>query len=86
MEQRPSFLQHLVSGNAEPDVEVNADLRAVAPLTGKLAVAHRKWQATMAALALEPEGIARTNAFQTARNGYEEEMFDAALDAEICAE
>lgn len=86
MEQRPSFLQHLVSGNAEPDVEENAEFRAVAPLTGKLAIAHRKWQASMAALALEPEGVARTNAFQMARNEYEEEMFDAALDAEICAE
>lgn len=86
MEQRPSFLQHLVSGNAELDGQVNADIREVAPLTGKLASAHRKWQVSMAALAAEPEENGRTTAFQSARNAYEEEMFDAALDAEICPE
>lgn len=83
MEQRPSFLQHLVAGHSELDGKANAAVRGVAPITGRLAYAQQKWQAAMAVLAAQPEGLARTKAFQAARSTFEEEMFDAALDAEI---
>ncbi|HET9086803.1 MAG TPA: EAL domain-containing protein [Acidobacteriaceae bacterium] len=84
MEQRPSFLQHLVSGNAALDG--NARILERPALGGKLALAYEKWHAAMAKLAAEPEGHARTRAFQAARALYEEEMFDAALAAEMYPE
>jgi hypothetical protein len=84
MEQRPSFLQHLVSST--PEQWGDEGVREMVPMTGRLVLAYRKWQATLATLASLPEGNARTRAFQSARRAYEEEMFGAALDAEVNAE
>lgn len=86
MEQRPSFLQHLVSGNAELDENANTRILERPAVGGKLARAYEKWHATMAELAAQPEGHARTRAFQAARTVYEEEMFEAALAAEMYPE
>lgn len=82
MEQRPSFLQHLASGDMNLNDKVGANIH-IDPLGGRLTAAHRRLQSAIAALASDPEESSRTRAFQAARAAYEEEMFDAALDAAV---
>jgi hypothetical protein len=81
LEQRPFFLQHLLSRDADWQREVGAGIRESGPGTLKLASAYLTWHKTVADLSTPAGGGAVDfDSFQAARSAYEEEMFQVALD------
>lgn len=82
LEQRPSFMQHLLARDADWEREIGVSIRQHGPGASKLAAAHLAWHKTMEDLSAEPDGRVDFPAFQAARSAYEEEMFQAALAAD----
>lgn len=82
LEQRPSFMQHLLTQDAVWDREIGPTIRQNGPGASKLAAAHLAWHRRMEDLSAQPDGSVDFHAFQAARSAYEEEMFQAALAAE----
>jgi diguanylate cyclase (GGDEF)-like protein len=83
LEQRPTFLQHLLARDADWEIEIGAGIPAADPRTSKLASAHRAWHKTMTALSAQTYGTVDFNSFQFARSEYEQEMFRAALNVPL---
>lgn len=86
LEQRPSFMQHLLVRDADWEREIGGSIRQDGPGASKLAAAHLAWHKTMENLSSHPDGRVDFHAFQAARTAYEEEMFQAALAAELGAD
>ncbi len=80
LEQRPSFLQHLLIAGADWEQQIEASLGAAGSGASRLASAHRTWHKTMADLSATSGGIGDLESFQAARSAYEEAMFQAALE------
>jgi diguanylate cyclase (GGDEF)-like protein len=88
LEQRPSFLQHVLERDGDWEDGIGAGIHAVDPdpRPSKLASAYRTWHRTLETLwtqAADNEnfgGPVDFQSFQFARCAYEEEMFQAALD------
>ena len=78
LEQRPSFLQHLIERDSDSQCEVGVGIQGVDPSASQLVEAHRRWHLTMMSLASEHSGAVSSQDFQTARASYEEEMFLSA--------
>ncbi len=82
LEQRPSFLQHLLVRDAGWEREIGTGIPVTGPGVSKLASAHRTWHEAMTALSAKSNGTMDFELFQSARYAYEEEMFQAVLDAQ----
>ncbi len=80
LEQRPSFLQHLLAAGADWEHQIEASLGAAGSAGSRLASAHRTWHKTMADLSARSGSGRDLESFQAARTAYEEAMFQAALD------
>lgn len=83
LEQRPSFLKHLLTQESGFAFDVDEEMLQTAngTQTANLAAAHKRWRKTMSSLASRPSGGLDHAAFQEARMKYEEAMFDAALES-----
>jgi diguanylate cyclase (GGDEF)-like protein/PAS domain S-box-containing protein len=80
IEQRPSFLRHLVARHPELDSEMDRLVSHADPGGRQLSAAYRAWHAKIAAMSQSAESVDFAS-FEYARTAYEEEMFRAALDA-----
>lgn len=86
LEQRPSFLKHLLTRDASLEGGFELENKADEKQTLKLSAAHRIWYQTMNSLAGRSGGIVDHTAFQEARSTYEEAMFSAALEVHAAKE
>ncbi len=80
IEQRPSFLRHLVARPADLDGEIGGSLSRSEPGGEQLSAAYRAWHAKIRDLSQAGETL-NFASFEYARSTYEEAMFRAALDA-----
>lgn len=81
LKQRPAFLGYMVDRDPDTECDVGNSFSRLGPMGVRATKAHRAWHGTMASLSSDPGGVADPVAFQAARLSYEEELFQAALEA-----
>lgn len=81
LEQRPSFLHHLLAHDADWERRLEAGISSSDPGASRLASAHGAWHLKITELSELADQGGDFHSFQTARSVYEEELFLAALDA-----
>jgi len=83
LKQRPAFLQYMVDRDPDTGCDIGNHLNELGPIASRARAAHRAWHKTMASLCAHPGGAVDPPVFQAARVQYEQELFDAALEAHL---
>jgi diguanylate cyclase (GGDEF)-like protein/PAS domain S-box-containing protein len=81
LQQRPGFLHYMFDRDPDSECEIGTHLHRLGPVADRATAAHRAWHTTMARLSSHPGGAVDPPAFQAARTSYEDELFEAALEA-----
>ncbi len=79
--QRPAYLNYMPDCDADKDCLIGTQMNALGAPASRMAEAHRAWHATLASACRQSGGIVTPADFETARIAYEEELFQAVLDA-----
>lgn len=79
--QRPDFLGYMRECNPDRGCQVGVHMNSLGHVGSRAAAAHREWHRTLADLSEKTDGIVEPNDFNAARALYEEELFQAALEA-----
>ncbi len=84
--QRPTYLQYMQQCDADKECEIGRHMNRLGPVGSRATAAHRAWHASLASLSSRSGGIVGPVDFQSARLVYEEELFQAVLDAQRSVE
>ncbi|MGC1784405.1 MAG: EAL domain-containing protein [Acidobacteriaceae bacterium] len=79
--QRPGYLQYMQACDPDKGCEIGSNMSELGPIASRAAAAHRAWHATIASLSIKSGGPVDPADFKSARALYEEELFQAALNA-----
>lgn len=79
--QRPAYLNYMPDCDADKDCLIGTQMNALGAPASRMAEAHRAWHAALAAICIRSGGTIRPADFEAVRAAYEEELFQAVLDA-----
>lgn len=84
--QRPRFLEYMQECDPDHGCQIGTNMNDLGPIGSRAAAAHRAWHRTLATLSRQSGGRVAPVDFNTARLIYEEELFQAALEAHPAAD